>query len=65
VQLLNARPVWTPIMKMVRPASSSVFETVRRGDLAGLKMMLADGRASVNDHDEFGASLLLTCKSRC
>lgn len=42
----------------VLPAGSPVFELVRAGDLQGLKEMLQDGEASLQDHDEYGASLL-------
>ncbi|RSL86776.1 hypothetical protein CEP52_015711 [Fusarium oligoseptatum] len=42
----------------VLPAGSLVFELVEAGDLQGLKEMLQSGRASLQDHDEHGASLL-------
>ncbi|KAM0441175.1 hypothetical protein ACHAPT_000481 [Fusarium lateritium] len=42
----------------VLPAESLVFKLVRQGNLRGLKEMLQDGRASLQDHDEYGASLL-------
>ncbi|RSL60928.1 hypothetical protein CEP53_005296 [Fusarium sp. AF-6] len=44
----------------VLPAGSLVFELVRRGDIQGLKEMLQDGKASLRDHDEYGASLLFS-----
>jgi hypothetical protein len=46
----------------VLPVGSLVFELVRTGDLQGLKKMLQDGRASLQDHDEHGASLLFVSK---
>lgn len=42
----------------IRPANSPVFNAVCQGDLQGLKIMLAAGKASIRDHDEYGASLL-------
>ncbi|RMJ04940.1 hypothetical protein CDV36_014390 [Fusarium kuroshium] len=42
----------------VLPVGSLVFELVEAGDLQGLKEMLQSGRASLRDHDEYGASLL-------
>ncbi|KAI8719634.1 hypothetical protein NCS52_00744600 [Fusarium sp. LHS14.1] len=43
----------------VLPVGPLVFELVREGDLEELKEMLQDGEASLQDHDEYGASLLL------
>ncbi|KAH7031571.1 ankyrin repeat-containing domain protein [Microdochium trichocladiopsis] len=43
----------------IRPAGSPVFQAVRRGDLQAFRLMLSLGEASVRDHDEYGASLLL------
>lgn len=42
----------------VLPVGSPVFKLVKQGDLQGLKKMLQDGEASLQDHDEYGASLL-------
>ncbi|KAJ3471643.1 hypothetical protein MRS44_001742 [Fusarium solani] len=42
----------------VLPEGSLVFQLVEQGNLRGLKEMLQDGRASLQDHDEHGASLL-------
>ena len=46
----------------VLPEGSLVFQLVEQGDLGGLKEMLQDGRASLQDHDEHGASLLFVSK---
>ncbi|KAI0434841.1 hypothetical protein F5Y09DRAFT_337237 [Xylaria sp. FL1042] len=43
----------------VLPRNSPVFETVRRGHLQELREMLQNGEASLRDHDEFGANLLM------
>ncbi|KAF4466542.1 hypothetical protein FALBO_6589 [Fusarium albosuccineum] len=42
----------------VLPAGSEVFQLVKQGRLDELQEMILDGRASVRDHDEYGASLL-------
>ncbi|KAF5009064.1 hypothetical protein FDECE_4687 [Fusarium decemcellulare] len=42
----------------VLPAGSQVFQVVKHGRLDELQEMILDGRASVRDHDEYGASLL-------
>ncbi|OTA60082.1 ankyrin [Hypoxylon sp. EC38] len=43
----------------VLPIDSRVFEVVKDGDLHELQRMLQNGEASLRDHDEHGASLLL------
>ncbi|KAJ4329222.1 hypothetical protein N0V84_000348 [Fusarium piperis] len=40
------------------PAESPVFQLVKQGNLQGFKEMLQQGKASLQDHDEYGASLL-------
>ncbi|KAJ3547985.1 hypothetical protein NM208_g1225 [Fusarium decemcellulare] len=42
----------------VLPAGSKVFQLVEQGRLDELQEMILDGRASIRDHDEYGASLL-------
>jgi len=42
----------------VLPAKSTVFRLVLEGRLREFKEMLQDGRASLRDHDQYGASLL-------
>lgn len=49
----------SPSLSMTRPASASVFRSVRNGDLEGLKSLLESGQASIRDEDEFQASLLM------
>lgn len=46
----------------VLPVGSLVFDVVRVGHLEWLKEMLQDGEASLQDHDEYGASLLFVSK---
>jgi hypothetical protein len=46
----------------VLPEGSLVFQLVEQGNLRGLKEMLQDGRASLQDHDEHGASLLFVSR---
>ncbi|KAH8673392.1 hypothetical protein BX600DRAFT_433023 [Xylariales sp. PMI_506] len=41
------------------PSGSPVFDLVRRGNVQELRKMLQRGEASLKDHDEFGASLLM------
>ncbi|KAI3340872.1 hypothetical protein F4824DRAFT_516118 [Ustulina deusta] len=56
----NASP---PISRLdinrVLPTGSPVFEIVRNGRLQALRVMLQNGEASLRDHDEFGANLLM------
>lgn len=40
------------------PGKSEVFEMIRYDDLEGLKSLLADGKATIRDCDEYGATLL-------
>ncbi|KAI1213181.1 ankyrin [Annulohypoxylon truncatum] len=42
----------------VLPYGSRVFKVVEDGDLRELQRMLQNGKASLRDHDEYGASLL-------
>jgi len=48
----------------VRPGYSQVFRLVKEGDLNGLRKSLAEGKASVRDHDEDGRSLLFVSGSQ-
>ena len=43
----------------IRPASSPVFEVVAEGRMDEFLAMLRSGQASLSDHDEYGASLLM------
>ena len=49
-----------PILEVNRvlPAESPVFSIVREGRLDDFIALLRNGRASLKDHDEYGASLL-------
>jgi hypothetical protein len=40
------------------PNESEVFKMIENDDLEGLKSLLADGKATIRDCDEFGATLL-------
>ncbi|SPO06532.1 uncharacterized protein DNG_09222 [Cephalotrichum gorgonifer] len=42
----------------ILPAGSPVFSTVREGRMRDFLALLRDGKASIRDHDEYGASLL-------
>ncbi|KAJ1323827.1 hypothetical protein MN608_11079 [Microdochium nivale] len=55
----NGTSISSLSVNMIRPASAPVFQTVRNGDLKGLKSLLASGQASIRDQDEFQASLLM------
>ncbi len=59
----NASP---PISRLdinrVLPTGSPVFEIVRNGRLQALRVMLQNGEASLRDHDEFGANLLMVSR---
>ncbi|KAI3327331.1 ankyrin [Xylariaceae sp. AK1471] len=46
-------------VKRVLPAGSLVFRLVQEGRLQELQEMLQRGEASLHDHDEYGASLLM------
>jgi hypothetical protein len=48
----------------VRPRNSQVFQLVADGNLNGLRKSLAQGTASVRDHDEDGRSLLFVSSSQ-
>ncbi|KAJ3575075.1 hypothetical protein NPX13_g4157 [Xylaria arbuscula] len=43
----------------ILPAASRVFEVVRENRLQEFRAMLENGEASLRDHDEFGANLLM------
>ena len=43
----------------IRPASSPVFEAVAKGRMDEFLAILRSGQASLRDHDEYGASLLM------
>jgi len=47
----------------ILPASSPVFSIIRNGRLEELQMMLNTGKASLRDHDEYGASFLHVSKA--
>ena len=59
----------------VVPADSPVFSVVKEGRLEEFMELLQDGRASLRDHDEYGASLLhvsiffvywpMSCRASC
>ncbi|KAI0975810.1 ankyrin [Xylaria arbuscula] len=56
----NAAPSISRLdINRVLPKGSLVFEVVRNGDLRALQIMLQNGEASLRDHDEFGANLLM------
>jgi hypothetical protein len=42
----------------VVPNDSPIFELVEKGKISELKELVTSGRASLRDHDEYGASLL-------
>lgn len=47
------------VVNRVVPAGSRVFDVVRQGQLQELLEMIQRGEASLKDHDEYGASLLM------
>ncbi|KAH6891485.1 hypothetical protein B0T10DRAFT_605747 [Thelonectria olida] len=49
----------TLMVNRILPEGSRVFQVVQNGDLTELKRMLQDSEASLRDHDEYGASLLM------
>ncbi|KAI1300454.1 hypothetical protein F5Y03DRAFT_228239 [Xylaria venustula] len=56
----NAAPSISRLdINRVLPKGSLVFEVVRNGDLRALQVMLRNSEASLRDHDEFGANLLM------
>jgi hypothetical protein len=46
------------LVNNVLPAASPVFSIVRNGQLKEFQTLLREGKASLRDQDEFGASLL-------
>lgn len=46
----------------ILPMNSLVFTLVSEGRFDEFRQLLADGKASVRDHDEYGVSLLHVCK---
>lgn len=58
----NQRGIFSAIPNLainnVLQANAPVFTTIRKGRFDEFQMLLRDGRASVRDHDEYGASLL-------
>ena len=40
------------------PNGSEVFDMIENDDLEGLKSLLADGKATIRDYDEFVTTLL-------
>ncbi|KAI0857819.1 ankyrin repeat-containing domain protein [Xylaria cubensis] len=61
-QKRTAKESITPISRLavnrVLPLGSRVFTVVRNGRLQELQAMLREGKATLRDHDEYGASLL-------
>jgi hypothetical protein len=50
-------------VNFVRSSDSQVFRLVREGDLDGVQKLVAQGLASIRDHDEQGRSLLFVSHS--
>ncbi|KAI0552308.1 ankyrin repeat-containing domain protein [Xylaria curta] len=61
-QRRTAKESITPISRLtvnrVLPVGSRIFTVVRNGLLQELQAMLQEGKATLRDHDEYGASLL-------
>ncbi|KAI0455707.1 ankyrin repeat-containing domain protein [Xylaria acuta] len=61
-QRRTAKESITPISRLavnrVLPVGSRVFTIVKNGRLQELQAMLQEGKATLRDHDEYGASLL-------
>lgn len=49
----------------ILPANSPVFSVVRQGRMDEFQALLREGKASLRDHDEYGASLLMVRASAC
>lgn len=46
------------VVNPIVPVGSPIFDVVKKGSVRDLERLIWDGKASLRDHDEYGASLL-------